>query len=673
MRRKSIFSQDNWGFQRQLTVLFTGVVILFALLGASVTSWSEGRRDMRILGDENAKIAQNFAQQSRLALLYGIGANATNASETTLGFPDVVGVSIIDKENTLIFEAGEKFPQEKTDAEKNVTGTEYRVLDLKARWLFYVPVYLPVDEASKQNSPFLLEAREPQYLGYVKVVSSKQRLFDMQYESFVYNFITTFLLSSFIWLLLILRTRRLTQPIKTLADLMHKAERGESQVRADASGSLEVKEMSHAFNTMMTVLEQRTQRLDEQNAALVVEIEERQKATDERSRLEKRLQQAQKMEAIGQMTGGIAHDFNNILASILGYTCLAKEKFVTADKPKLGEYLGEINKAGERARDLVLQMLAFSRGAKSATEILDLKSVVQESQKMLASTMPASIEMIYEYATDLKKVVADSVQLHQIVLNLCINARDAMNGKGRLTISARNVVMHETNCASCLAVCDGDYVELSVLDSGVGIPKDVLTRIFDPFYTTKDVGKGSGMGLSMVHGIMHNFGGHILVETELNRGTCFRLLLPVAKQSDVVAPVSAQKKVQAKAFDPTLCRVLVVDDDEAVLQYVEDVFSGRGFIVTSVGDSQKALDIFKAQPESFDLLVTDQRMPGMTGLQMSRAMLEIRASLPVILYSGSAVDISEAELLSAGVKHVLAKPLRPSELIEAGKNAVLAV
>lgn len=251
------------------------------------------------------------------------------------------------------------------------------------------------------------------------------------------------------------------------------------------------------------------------------------KEADEKERLQHQLLQAQKMEAIGQMTGGIAHDFNNILASILGYSELANDAIHMQDYTKLSEYLDEVISSSERAGELIAKMLAYSRGNSRVLKAQSLQPVVLDSLSMLKSILPSSIIFNTVLEEHLPDVLADAVQLHQVIINLCVNARDAMHGRGQIDVHLAYVQQISAVCHSCLASFDGSFVELSISDTGDGINADVLGRIFDPFFTTKEVGKGTGMGLSMVHGIVHDHNGHIIVESRAGKGTVFRLFFPV--------------------------------------------------------------------------------------------------------------------------------------------------
>jgi len=247
----------------------------------------------------------------------------------------------------------------------------------------------------------------------------------------------------------------------------------------------------------------------------------------ERNQLLQQLQQAQKMESIGQLTGGIAHDFNNILASILGFAELARQGLGLYETKKIEVYLSKVLASGERARDLVDQMLAFSRGGEGELKPAQLFPMIEDSLKMLSPTLPSSIKIDLQIDDEELITATDSVQFHQLLMNLCINSRDAMDGKGNITIRLRRINSLVADCCSCRERIRGDYIELSVRDSGGGIKSDQLDYVFEPFYTTKEVGKGTGMGLPMVHGIMHGHGGHVVVDSVLGKGSNFSLMFPM--------------------------------------------------------------------------------------------------------------------------------------------------
>jgi PAS domain S-box-containing protein len=392
------------------------------------------------------------------------------------------------------------------------------------------------------------------------------------------------------------------------------------------------------------------------------DITERKRAEGARLALEAQLRQAQKMEAIGQLTGGIAHDFNNILTSIVGYVTLAAERENAAGDAKLASYLEQATRSCRRARDLIQQMLTFSRGQRGERRPIDLRKLVAESARLLHSSMPATLALETSNREPVPLVSLDPVQAEQVLLNLCINARDALQGEGRVQVAVRRA-SHAAVCASCRAAIDGEFVELAVSDDGPGIAPEVMERIFEPFFSTKEVGKGSGMGLAMVHGIAHDHGGHVLVETRPGRGTTFRVLFPALRTEDDqtehetltgFAPVARKRSLRG--------RVLLVDDEEMVRGFMRELLEGWGLQVTVARDGAEARDAVARAPQDYDLVITDQTMPRLTGVELARQLAVLRPALPVVLYSGYADAITDAQVQAVGIRALVRKPVEPAAL-----------
>ena len=387
---------------------------------------------------------------------------------------------------------------------------------------------------------------------------------------------------------------------------------------------------------------------------IIMDITEQQLLRQEQERLQGQLQQAQKMEALGQLTGGIAHDFNNILASVLGFTRLALRRHVQDQDGELAEYLREVVTAGERARDLVARMLAFSRSQPGrAPHPLPPGPLIREAIKMLAATIPASIHIETRVEEALPDIAMDPVDLHQILVNLVINARDAMSATGRITIGLARVHCEARACATCHESFTGDYLELTVADDGQGIAQEVLPRIFEPFFTTKAVGEGSGMGLAMVHGLAHRAGGHVTVTSSVGVGSMFHVHLPLATAPEphaLLTPPSLSATGDARG------RVLLVDDEAALLRLVKTGLEAAGWRVDAHVDPRRALAAFRASPEEFDAVISDQAMPGMTGLELIDAVHASRPRLPAILCTGYRDGLGEALARRADPPRVFEKP-----------------
>jgi PAS domain S-box-containing protein len=390
------------------------------------------------------------------------------------------------------------------------------------------------------------------------------------------------------------------------------------------------------------------------------EVTARRAAEGERVQLEAQLRQAQKMEAIGHLTGGIAHDFNNILQGILGNLALAAERQADLADARLGRYLERAQHSAQRARELIGQMLTFSRGQRGARRPVALADLVRDACKLLRSTLPSTIDLRLSMDEEMPVMELDPVQVEQVVLNLCINARDAMGGTGAIRIGVRQPAHIHAVCASCRQKVNGRFVELFVRDTGPGIAPQVMDRMFEPFYSTKETGRGSGMGLSLAHGIVHEHGGHIVVDSLVNERTKFRVLLPAPDAATAeAAPASdpTQPPVRARLSG----RVLVVDDEEMIREFMAVLLGGWGLDVSVLADGAAARDAFAADPARYDLVITDQTMPQLTGIELARELTRLRPGLPVILYTGYAEDLSQRELREAGILELVRKPIEPAQ------------
>ena len=379
-------------------------------------------------------------------------------------------------------------------------------------------------------------------------------------------------------------------------------------------------------------------------------------AEEKQASLQIQLQQAQKMEAIGQLTGGIAHDFNNILASMLGFTELCTLRANEIGDDAIKRYLNEISKSGERARDLVAQMLTFSREGQAGSSPLQLEPIINDSITMLEHIVPSNIKLHIDIDAGLPAVMSNPVQVHQLLMNLCINARDAIENNGTIDISLKRIKANERKCSSCHDQLKGEYIDLSVKDSGNGIDQKTLERIFDPFFTTKAVGKGTGMGLSVVHGIMHEHGGHIQVDSSTDQGTTFHLMfLPAEEQTTAIQDTAGKpESITGKQIKG---HALIVDDELSVATLIKELLGSAGCEATIETDSQKACTMILQQPDRFDLLITDQTMPNMTGMELIKEVFTVRPNLPVILCSGYSDQINEDSAKTIGIQNYMNKPL----------------
>jgi PAS domain S-box-containing protein len=397
--------------------------------------------------------------------------------------------------------------------------------------------------------------------------------------------------------------------------------------------------------------------------AIARDVTDRKRADAERQELEARLRQAQKMEAIGQLTGGIAHDFNNLLTSIMGYVTLARDRDSALADPRLGNYLAQAQRSCERARDLIQQMLMFSRGRRGSPRAVSLASVVRGALPTLRAGLPDTLELSVATYESAAPVFVDPAQVEQVLLNLCINARDATDGVGRVRIGVRPGTARQLPCSSCRQCADGPVVELVVEDGGHGMSPEVIERIFEPFFSTKETGKGSGMGLAMVHGIVHEHGGHIVVESSPGAGARFRIIWPAVTDSLEVPQGETQGESRLRPPRPSLQgSVLVVDDEETVREFMRELLESWGLASTCTSTAAAALDLVRSAPRRFDVVITDHSMPKMTGLELARQLRQIRADLPVILYTGNGEGLAGEEVDAARLCALMLKPIDPTLL-----------
>jgi PAS domain S-box-containing protein len=397
--------------------------------------------------------------------------------------------------------------------------------------------------------------------------------------------------------------------------------------------------------------------------AMIRDLTERRRVEKERVGLEAQLRQAQKMEAIGQLTGGIAHDFNNLLTSIMGYVSLAGGRDAALADHRLAGYLAQAQRSCERARDLIRQMLMFSRGYQGSPRAVSLASVVSSALPTLRAGMPATLEFGVQVDESVPLVQADPAQVEQVLLNLCINARDATDGIGHLRIGVHPMPEAHLVCSGCRQPIDGKFVELAVEDDGQGMAPELIERIFEPFFSTKETGKGSGMGLAMVHGIVHEHGGHVVVESHPGHGARFRLAWPALAERPGATSSDRPGSASSRAPRPVLAgSVLVVDDDETVGRFMRELLETWGLQAVCLHQPEAACELVRADPARFDVLITDHSMPKMSGTELARRIRQFHAELPIVLYSGHGGVLDSDEAGAAGLSAILRKPIDPDEL-----------
>ena len=395
------------------------------------------------------------------------------------------------------------------------------------------------------------------------------------------------------------------------------------------------------------------QLLRNQNSNLEKMVKERTKAL---ANSEKQLQQVMKLQAIGTLAGGIAHDFNNILFPIVGYTELTMDD--TPEDSQARQNLQEVLKATNRAKELVQQILAFSRQSSQERKPLKIQYLIKEAFKLLRATIPSSIEIDCDIDELCGPINGDPTQIHQIIMNLCTNAYHAMQESGgKLEVKLKEININYEQSLERVGIKIGKHIELTVKDSGHGMDQQVMDRIFEPYYTTKEQGKGTGLGLSVIHGIVKNYGGDIVVSSQSGKGSTFKVYLPVIDEFEEEIETTAPS-TEINGTE----RILLVDDEKQIIDIEQQILERLGYKVTPKTDSEEALEEFAAQPDRFDLVITDMTMPKMTGDQLAKRMMDIKPQIPVILCTGFNEAITEEKALAMGIDKFIMKPIIKDDL-----------
>ncbi|MBU8848799.1 MAG: response regulator, partial [Desulfobacterales bacterium] len=372
-------------------------------------------------------------------------------------------------------------------------------------------------------------------------------------------------------------------------------------------------------------------------------------------KMESRIQQSQKMESIGTLAGGIAHDFNNILFPIVGHTEMLLED-IPGNSP-FRTSLNQIYTSAMRASELVKQILTFSRQESGEMKLMKMQPVIKEALKLIRSTIPATIEIKQNINADCGVIKADPIHIHQIIMNLTTNAYHAMEDTGgELTVSLKKIKLGTYDLINP-NMKSGAYACLSVSDTGAGMDKILTDKIFDPFFTTKENGKGTGMGLSVVHGIVINMNGGIQVYSEPGKGTVFHVYLPVEKSVFEKQAIHSKTEIQGGTE-----QILLVDDEEAILSMEKRMLERLGYQVTSRSSSIEALEVFRADPDKFGMVITDLAMPNMPGNKLAVELTGIRSDIPILLCTGFSETMSEEKMVSLGINGVLLKPIVMKDL-----------
>ncbi len=446
-----------------------------------------------------------------------------------------------------------------------------------------------------------------------------------------------------------------------LSLVVHRTTLREERERAGELASIneslqsEIVERKMAEEALRKAHDELEMRVKERTSELEQAYVSLRRETEERERTQEALRQSHKMEALGTMAGGIAHDFNNILAAILGFTEMAQED--VQDRPDVHHNLGNVVRSAMRARELVKQILAFARKTTYERGPLSLSEIIKETIQLMRASIPAMVEIKFSITATSDRVFASPVEVQQILINLVNNAWLAMEEKGgTLEVKLSDIDFEgDINMPGTYAA-PGEYVQLVVTDTGVGMGPEVMKRLFDPFFTTREVGKGTGMGLSVVYGIIKDLNGTIAVESVPGEGSTFRVMLPKAKTGADAKTVAIPEIIGGTE------KILFVDDERMIAEWGRKTLERLGYKVTAVTDSEEGLNIFSSDPALFDLVITDYAMPRIAGPQLAAELLAVRKDIPIILCTGYSQTISPDTARRIGIREFLSKPLVKQEL-----------
>jgi PAS domain S-box-containing protein len=442
----------------------------------------------------------------------------------------------------------------------------------------------------------------------------------------------------------------------TVRDITERRQNEQERTRAE-------EELKKYRNHLEDLVALRTTELEEKNKELLEEIEGRKNAEGEKRKIESQLAQTQRIEALDRFAGGIAHDLNNLL-----YPIIINIEELLSDEPldsSRHDILDLTLKAAYRQRDLVKKILSFGRRSDQILHSIKIKPLLEDSIDFLRSTLPSTIEISYQANEVSDLIMGDSTQIQQVIMNLFQNAADAMeSNKGMIEVGIANTYLETIQAHRTLQA--GDYVVITVRDTGQGMKPDVMNRVFEPFFTTKDVGKGTGMGLAVVHGIVKSHGGAITVESEYGKGALFTVYLPVT-HTEGVSHISTTNNKPSVLHQE---RILLVDDEEIVLFSLQRSLRFSGYRVVALRNGPEALNLFSQKPDEFDLVITDLTMPGMTGVEFSQKILGIRPDIPIILCTGYNDAMNGEEAKSLGIRELILKPTGTKELKSAVSRAL---
>lgn len=632
-------------FQRKFghKIIAVGILLIFFISLAFTTFFYRSQRDSltNALIKSNLLLVGVLAHSSRIGVFSENTELLRNPVEGIFQQMETEEVAIYNSERRLLIKlarAGAQPDPAGRTAEGMATwiwdklrvDTSPFYLEIRGKIDFWSPVMANAG-ARAAESLFVEESlpRKARMIGFVRITVGKANLNKQLGALLVKSALICLLFLIAGAGLIYFTVKRIVNPLYTLTVGVQSLGTGDLGKKVAVETEDEIGRLALAFNEMSETLLRRE---------------------TEKTQLEERLRHAQRIEAIGTLAGGIAHDFNNIIGVIMGYAQMAL--LTKPGKERMDLCLQEIFQASLRAKELVKQILTFSRQDALERKPLLIKPVVEDVLKMMRGVLPATVTISHNLKSGLDKVASNPTQIHQVLMNLCTNAGYAMQDEGGvLEVTLDEMDIESTSPEPAADMPPGRYQVLTIRDTGHGMDAAVMEKIFDPFFTTKGPGKGTGMGLSVVHGIVKSHRGHIKCESEPGKGTTFKVFFPTTQEEVMEKPEVIPVMPHGQE------RILFVDDETALAEIGRQMLQNLGYTVEARTDSIEALEVFKDRPDQFDLLITDNAMPNMTGLELARQVRQVRPGMPVILYTGFSDEISEVKAMAIGIRGFLMKPI----------------
>lgn len=667
-----------WRLQSQLVMVISLCMISITLCTAWGTVWWTNRVATDYFIQDKQQFLEILSSPSKLALLFQSNELAKEALDLITLNDQVIHAWIVNADGTVLSQQGIEeiaksgLPEFSLPGQK-ISQPNNKYIDIRKN-LFSDNGKITQNETPVDDDVNSMDFEDPpQLIGRLIIRFSSEQLNKIN-DNVLFGILSISLLLTPLFIILGLwLSKRISKPLERLALQMLHWDRIDPVTLPEKESVLEINTLINSLKGLMIRLNTKTEELEYSYYRLVEETADKERMQAERNEFEHRLNQSQKMEAIGHLTSGIAHDFNNILGSIIGFSQLAQE-LVEDDESleRVNRYISEVRSAGERARDIVSQLLTLSRENKNEQHVFEVGSEIKQCVEFLRPMIPATITLNNRIPAKSNITIQfNKSEFSQAIMNLCINARDAIEQSGTIDLSlSMETFSGQRFCNSCHDSIHGDYICVCIRDTGCGIYEEHINSIFNPFFSTKEKDKGTGLGLSMVHGVIHRNGGHILMNSVVGEFTEFTILLKSCHQAVAETPRTDTVKEVARESSALCYNILIVDDDAQLLRFLTESLEHVGCTIKAFTDSTDALTELQHHHDKYDLLITDEIMPKLTGFEIIRTLYASDIKIPTIVCTGYTQHQHSDYHNFENVLQVLRKPLLKADIVKAIEGAI---